>query len=186
MGSVACWIDPRCALCTGPGGANLPLGTQCIGHYVRMVTETRDRRPPEALVRALKPLMRVFLGSRLGRLVGGLAVLEFGGRRTHRRYHVVTGWYRLEGDDVVFTPALWRSNFTGGAAASVRHRGTLRMLHGVLDTDPASVAEAFNRVISAGTSPRALGLRVPPGHRLTSDDVERTKRAVIRFTSTQS
>jgi hypothetical protein len=149
-----------------------------------MATGVRERRPPDAVVRALNPVLRVVLGSRLGRLVKPLAVLEFTGRRTQRRYRVVTGWYQLNGDNVVFSPALWRSNFADGATAQVRHRGTLQTLRGVLVTDAIVVAEALNVLISTGTSPRTLGLWVPPGHRITAEDVTHTRRAMIRFTQT--
>jgi len=150
-----------------------------------MAAEVRERRPPDAVVRALNPVLRVVLGSRFGRLVEPLAVLEFTGRRTHRRFQVVTGWYQLDGDNVVFSPARWRANFAGGAAARVRHRGTLHTLHGVLVTDALAVGDALNRLISAGTAPRTLGLWVPPGHRITAEDVAHTRRAMIRFTPTQ-
>jgi hypothetical protein len=150
-----------------------------------MAAEVRERRPPDLVVRALNPVLRVVLGSRFGRLVKALALLEFTGRRTHRRLQVVTGWYQLDGDNVVFSPAPWRVNFAGGATARVRHHGTLQSLHGVLVTDARAVADALNRLISAGTSPRTLGLWIPPGHRITAEDVARTRRAMIRFTPTQ-
>jgi hypothetical protein len=150
-----------------------------------MAAKVRERRPPDVVVRALNPLLRVVLGSRFGRLVKPLAVLEFTGRRTQRRYRVVTGWYQLDGDNVVFSPARWRLNFAGSTTAQVRHRGTLQSLRGVLVTDAVAVGDALNRLISAGTSPRTLGLWVPPGHRITSEDVVHTRRAMIRFTPTQ-
>ena len=140
-----------------------------------------DQRPPDRVVRGLNPVVRALLRSPAGRLIGGLGLLEFDGRRTHRRYRVVVGCHRLDGETVVFTPAPWRSNFTSGATATVLHRGQRQTLTGTLDTDPARVANALGRLIDSGTSPRALGLNVPAGHSITATDVETIDRAMIRF-----
>jgi hypothetical protein len=146
-----------------------------------MSVAVTDGRPPLRLVRMINPINRAVLLSPLGHLIAGLAVLHFEGRRTHRKYRVVTGWYQLDGDGVVFTPARWRSSFAGGAEASVRHRGRSSRLVGVLETDPSIVATALQRTIDAGTSPRGLGLRIAPGHTLSAADVEQQDRAMIRF-----
>ncbi|MDP9222569.1 MAG: grhN, partial [Actinomycetota bacterium] len=109
------------------------------------------------------------------------ALLEFRGRRSGRRLSVVVGWYTVGDTRVVFTPAPWRWNFAGGAAATVRFRGLDEDHVGTLELDPATVARALHAVIRAGTSPRALGLRVPAGHTVTADDVVRTRRAMVLF-----
>jgi hypothetical protein len=82
---------------------------------------------------------------------------------------------------VVFTQAPWRWNFAGGAAATVRFRGLDEDHVGTLELDPATVAGALHAVIRAGTSPSALGLRVPAGHTVTAGDVVRTRRAMVLF-----
>jgi len=151
-----------------------------------MATEIRDARPPTALVRAGNPLVRTVLRSPLGQWIDALAVLEFTGRRTGRRYRVVTGWHVLDGDGVVFTPAVWRANFASGADAKVRHRGTDRTMRGVLETESTTVADALNHVIGDGSSGRALGLSVPPGQRISADDVVRLGRAFIRLDSART
>src|SRR4051812_50117701 len=100
-----------------------------------MATEIRDARPPTALVRAGNPLVRTVLRSPLGQWIDALAVLEFTGRRTGRRYRVVTGWHVLDGDGVVFTPAVWRGKFASGAGAKGRPRRADPEMGGVFETE---------------------------------------------------
>ncbi|HEY4608472.1 MAG TPA: hypothetical protein VIH06_04690, partial [Ilumatobacteraceae bacterium] len=115
------------------------------------------------------------------RLVAPLALLEFDGRRTGKRRHVVVGWHFLDDQPLVVTPATWRANFTGGHLAGVRWKGTHAELVGTLDTDTASVAGAINRLLDDGTTPRSLALRIPAGHVLSASDVAATHRGIVRF-----
>lgn len=87
----------------------------------------------------------------------------------------------FDGEPVVFTPAPWRANFTDCAPATVCWRGRRQQYVGTLEDDPAVVAKAIDAVLHDGASPRALALRVPAGHVVTSDDVVRTNRALVRF-----
>lgn len=146
-------------------------------------TEVTDRRPPPPVARVLDPVMRSLVRSPVGRFIGTFAVLEFEGRRSHRRYRVVVAWHELDEQLLVFTPAGWRANFAGGAPAAVRHRGRRRSLTGTLDRDPATVAAAISRLLAAGTATRAFALDVPAGHVLTAADVTGVDRAMIRFTA---
>ena len=146
-----------------------------------MNTGVRDARPPRAVLRLLNPIVKTLLRTRASRAIPQIALLEFRGRRSGRRLSVVVGWYTVGDTRVVFTPAPWRSNFAGGAPATVRWRGLEEDQVGTLELDPATVARAIDLVIRAGTSPRTLGLRVPPGHIVTAGDVLRTRRAMVLF-----
>ncbi|HZQ86625.1 MAG TPA: hypothetical protein VFA83_17395 [Acidimicrobiales bacterium] len=146
-----------------------------------MTAVVRDVHPPTAVIRVLNPVMRTVLRSPLGRLVRPFALLEFAGRRSGRRYRVPAGWYVVNGQPVVFSPAPWRVNFAGGATATVRHRGRAQQLTGTLVTDPDEVATALTSVLATGISPRAVGLDIPPGHTLNAADVLAVDRALIRF-----
>jgi hypothetical protein len=146
-----------------------------------MTVEVLDRRPPDLVVRVLNVPMRVVLRSRLGRLIGGLAELDFEGRRTGERRRVVVGWHELEGRPVVLTPARWRANFADGHAVRLWHQGRATEWLGSLVTDPSAVADAMNALIRAGTTPSAMGLRIAPGHEVSAADVVDVHRAVVRF-----
>jgi hypothetical protein len=146
-----------------------------------MTAVVQDARPPTALLRVLNPIMRTILRSPASRAMSSLALLRFEGRRTHRPITVTVGYHAANGDHIVFTPASWRASFAGGHNATVRHRGRRQPVVGTLDTDPSSVAEALTLVIGAGTSPRAIGLRVPKGHTITAADVAALDRAMITF-----
>ncbi|MEY2444334.1 MAG: hypothetical protein QOE00_914, partial [Ilumatobacteraceae bacterium] len=137
--------------------------------------------PPPAVSRVLDPLMRLVLRTPISRAIRTLAVVEFSGRRTGRRRRVVVGWHLVDGTPIVLTPAGWRINFADGRAATVRSRGKKADYVGTLETDPHTVAGVINTLLVAGASPRALGLRMPPGHTITADDVVDTHRALIRF-----
>lgn len=141
-----------------------------------------ERRPPDSILRVVNPVLRRAVGSPLGRALPGLAVLEFSGSRTGRRYRVVTGWYRLDGQEFAVTPARWRVNFAAGAPLVVTNCGQARSGAGLLVTDPDVVTVTVQRLLDVGTSPTALGLAVARGHRLTSADTERTGKALVQFT----
>ena len=143
-------------------------------------TAVQDGRPPLVLVATLNPVMRTLLRTPMGRLIKGVALLEFAGRRSGHRYRVPVGWYDIDGP-VVFTPAGWRVNFGGGADATVRARGRTTRMRGVLIENPSDVADALNTVLARGTSPRSVGIAMPKGHTLCAADVAALQRAMIRF-----
>lgn len=147
-----------------------------------MTTDVRDARPPKAVVQLSNPVLSVLLRTPAGAGLSKLARLQFTGRRSGRRMAVIVGWHAAaDGTAIVFTPARWRANFADGAMAQVDWRGHREERRGTLDLDAASVATELSAVIEGGTSPRALGLRVPPGQAVTADDVIATGRAMIRF-----
>ena len=94
---------------------------------------------------------------------------------------MVSGWYVADGRETVFTPAAWRANFAGGRDAEVWQGGRRRQVRGRLVADPAEVAALLDDVLTSGTKPGSVGLRVPRGHRLTAEDVAEHDRAAIVF-----
>ena len=146
-----------------------------------MSDAVRDRTPPPAVARLLNPLMKRLLTSPVGRRMNGLALLEFDGRRSSRRYKVVCGWHETGSGALVFSPARWRQNFAGGAPATVRHLGKRHTYRGLLETDPTTVAAAIAVILASGTAPRALGLHVPDDHLVDAADVQAVDRAMISF-----
>jgi hypothetical protein len=147
-----------------------------------MTTLVGDARPPRLAVAMLNPILKLLLRTPVGRSVRPLALLDFTGRRSGKRFSVVVGWHSLDGLPVVITPASWRANFTGGRNATVRSRARSTELIGTLDADPEAVAYCIAALVDRGTAPRALGLSIPEGHTITADDVRHSGRAVVRFT----
>ena len=146
-----------------------------------MSAVVRDARPPGIVVRVLNPLMRGLLGSRVGRRMKNVALIEFSGRRSGRQYRIPVGWHHAAGTAFVVTPASWRTNFAGGRSATVRHGGEVQPMVGTLVTDAAEVAEAVQAVLDNGTPGRQMGLRIPAGHRVLPADISTVDRAIIRF-----
>jgi hypothetical protein len=145
------------------------------------MTLVRDARPPLVLIRMMNPILRVLLATRAGRFIRPLALIEFAGRRTGRRYRVPVGWHRAGEEEIVFTPAPWRINFAGGAAVMVHHLGRSQAMHATLDADPSSVARILKAFLDGGGSPRQIGLRIAKGHEITPAEVASVARAAIRF-----
>ena len=137
--------------------------------------------PPAPVLAVLNPLMRLVLRTPAGRAVPGLALLEFRGRRTGRRYRVPVGLHEVDGVSFVVTPARWRANFAGGAPAELRNRGRATPVVGTLVRDPDAVAALIRRVIADGTDPRLIGLRMAADHVIVADDVAALDRCAIRF-----
>lgn len=141
----------------------------------------RDGRPPRALVRVLNPVMRTVLPTPIGRLVRSLALLEFAGRRSGRRFRVPIGCHPFDGGYLVISPAPWRANFAGGHPVTVHFRGHAEQMTGTLDADPDAVARTVQALLDEGLPPRMMGLKVRGGHRVTAEDVARLDRKLIRF-----
>jgi len=140
-----------------------------------------DGRPPRPLVGLANLIMRPLLRTPVGRLITHLALVEFTGRRSAKRYRVVVGWHHIGATPVVLTPASWRVNFAGGHPATAIWRGRRIDLVGTLETDPARAATTVRTLIGTGTSPRLLGLRIPSGHPIDHIDFSAANRAVIQF-----
>jgi len=137
--------------------------------------------PPAPVLAVLNPLMRLVLRTPAGRAVPGIALLEFRGRRTGRRYRVPVGLHEVDGTSFVVTPARWRANFAGGEPAELRNRGRASAVVGTLVREPDTVAALIRRVIADGTDPSMIGLRMPADHVISADDVAALDRCAIRF-----
>ncbi len=146
-----------------------------------MTGPAQDTRPPFLLVKGLNLVLRPTLRSPLGRLVPALAMLEFRGRRTGRRFRVPVGWHAVAGGHVVVTPAGWRSNFRGGCPVTVHARGRRLRMIGRLEDRPERVAAVLRSIAADRGSLRLLGIRVPSGRELTGDDVRTLDRALLVF-----
>jgi hypothetical protein len=146
-----------------------------------MSRPVEDAPPPRLALRFVNPVILTLLRTPLSRAMGGLAILQFAGRRSGSIRRVVVGWHDLDGQRVVFTPASWRANFAEPHDATVRWRGTTSRVSGTLDLDPGRVAAAIDRALATGTSARGLALRVTDGHHVTADDVVHVHRGMIRF-----
>jgi hypothetical protein len=130
----------------------------------------------------LNPIMRTLLRSPVARAMpDALAVVEFSGRRTGRSYRIVVGAHEAPRARLVFTSAPWANNFRGGAPVALIQNGQRRTATGTLVEDPEVVASAFQAVFDDGAPPRALGLEVPDGHRMTAEDVRAVDRVMIRI-----
>lgn len=141
-----------------------------------------DAHPPDAVIRGLNPVMCVVLRSPLGRLIGSLALLDFTGRHSGRRYRVPVGWHELGGAPFVLTPARWRVNFAGGADVLVHHRGRAQPMTGTLDPDADGVAPVVRDLLASGTPDRMIGMQISDGHQVTTADMRRLDRRIIRLT----
>jgi len=146
-----------------------------------MTSVVGDARPPRLFVAVLNPMLKLLLRSPLGRSIRPLALLDFTGRRSGRRFSVVVCWHTIDGLPVVITPASWRANFSGGRRATVRSRAERTELIGTLDEDPEAVARCIAALVDGGTAPRAFGLSIPEGHTITADDVRSSGRTIVRF-----
>jgi len=140
----------------------------------------RDRPPPLWLVhRVLNPLVRRLLPTRLGRLLPGVAVLHFTGRRSGRAYTVPAGIYDHDGAQVVFTDSAWRHNFRAGAPVTLDRRGHRTELYGELVTDPAYVGAAIRACLARGSSSTLLGLAIDKDHEPTVAELGAVRDAVV-------
>jgi hypothetical protein len=131
-------------------------------------------QPPAPLVKTFNAVLRALLPSPLGRGIGEFMLLAFPGRRTGRRYRVPVTAHRDDAGLYVLTPAAWRLNFTGGAAADVTFVGRTTPVHGVLLDDEAVVVRTYlDRMTELGLrgAARQIGLRFPAGRLPTADEV---------------
>ena len=146
--------------------------------------------PPEAVLRAVNPLLRFALGTPLA---GGarkqLMVIGFNGRKTGRRYAIPVSAHRIDNDLYALTAEPWKRNFRDGAAAQVLHDGKTTTMKGELIQDPSTVADLYHRAAESYGAKRAqrmmgLGFRdqqIPTLEEFTQA-VDQLRLAAIRFT----
>jgi len=135
--------------------------------------------PPANLLKVINPIFRTLLKSPLARFAPpGIVLLKFAGRRSGREFEIVTGWHEVDGERLVFSPARWPVNFTGGAPAEVI-RGSMHLRGtGTLVRDPEAIAPRLNQAV-AQAGARNIGLKMSPGHTITPDDVRTIGRKMI-------
>ena len=140
-----------------------------------MTSAITRKVPPAALVRAINPVARLLLRSRLHRLLDPtVLLLHVTGRKTGRGYDIPIGYSSVDGRLVLVTAARWRVNLRGGADVEVTWHGIRRPMHALLDEDPASVAVAYDSVIEHlgwQQAARQLGVATAQGQRPTLIDL---------------
>ncbi|HEY5879332.1 MAG TPA: hypothetical protein VIU11_10490 [Nakamurella sp.] len=113
------------------------------------MTATIHRKvPPQRLITAMNPLVRVALRSPLHRLLDDAAlILHVIGRKTGHHYDIPVGFTDLDGRLVVVTQHRWRRNLRGGVVLDVTRFGRRQRMHADLVADPASVADVVERAL---------------------------------------
>jgi len=113
------------------------------------MTATIHRKvPPQRLITAMNPLVRVALHSPLHRLLDDAAlILHVVGRKTGHHYDIPVGFTDLDGRLVVVTQHRWRRNLAGGVDLDVTRFGRRQRMHADLVADPASVADVIQRAM---------------------------------------
>lgn len=145
--------------------------------------------PPQALLKAINPVLRLALRTPLGPALNQFMVVNFTGRKTGRRFSVPVSAHHLDGDLYVILEAGWKHNFRDGAPAVVLHNGRTTPMLGELITDPATVADIVHRVAEnygAKKAQQTMGLKfrdstVPPKDEFQSA-ATRLGIAAIRLT----
>jgi hypothetical protein len=146
--------------------------------------------PPEALLRAVNPALRVLIGvPGVGSALKDFMVVEFTGRKSGRHFAVPVSAHHLDGDLYAILEAGWKYNFADGAPAEVVHAGKKAPMQGQLIKDPATVADIAHRVATAygaKKAQRSMGFKfttgaVPSVAEFT-EAAKRLKIAAIRLT----
>ena len=132
-----------------------------------MTSAVKRSVPPPTLVKLGNPLVRMLLGSPLhGVLDDSFLVLHLTGRKTGRQYDIPVNYLDMEGKLTVVTVARWRVNLRGGGDVEVTLRGRRRLMHALLQEDPASVAVSYQAMIDRigwKKAQRRLGISRPGG-----------------------
>jgi hypothetical protein len=124
--------------------------------------------PPDALLRAMNPVVKFLLGTPLG---GGgfgrqMMVLNFTGRKSGRRFSLPVSAHHIDNTLYALASAGWTANFANGANADVLHNGKTTAMRGELIRDPAAVADLSYRsaqAYGAKTAQRMMGLKFRDG-----------------------
>ena len=102
--------------------------------------------PPEALLRAVNPVLRSLLGTPLaGPARKQMMVVSFKGRKSGRQYSIPLSAHMIDNQLYALTSAPWKNNFRDGADAEVLHDGKKTPMRGELITDPTVVADLSHR-----------------------------------------
>lgn len=146
--------------------------------------------PPEAMLRALNPIMRLLLRTPVaGSVRKQFMVLTVRGRKSGRQYAIPLSAHRIDNDLYAMTDAAWKHNFRDGATADVLYDGKTTTMRGELIQDRAVVADLFRRCAESYGVKRAqrmMGLkfrdeRIPTLEEFT-EAVDRERLAAIKLT----
>ena len=140
------------------------------------------RRPPFRLLRLANPVVRTVLRSRGHRLLsGGLVVLEYEGRTTHRRYAIPVG-YVEHGGRVVALAARperkrWWRTFRESARATLLVQGERRAVAGRV-LEGAERRDALRAYLARNRRARkALGV----SNAITDAELDAAPAAIVAF-----
>jgi hypothetical protein len=127
------------------------------------MTATIQRKvPPQRLITAVNPLVRLALRSPLHRwLDDSVLMLHVVGRSTGHRYDIPVGFTDLGDRLVVVSQHRWRRNLRGGVDLDITRFGRRCPMHAELDEDPNSVADTVAKVlewIGASEIKRRMGI----------------------------
>jgi hypothetical protein len=132
-----------------------------------MSTAIEISHPPEAVLRAFNPVLRLALRTPgLGSSLKDFMVVTFTGRKSGRRFSVPVSAHHLDGDLYVILEAGWKHNFTDGAPVDVLHAGKTTPMQGQLIKDPAAAAAIAHRVATAEgakKAQRSMGFKFATG-----------------------
>jgi hypothetical protein len=154
--------------------------------------EVTISHPPEAILRAVNPVLRFLLGTPLaGSARKQMMVVSFKGRKTGRPYSIPLSAHVVDNQLYALTSAPWKNNFRDGADAEVLHEGNRTPMRGELIADPAVVAGLAHRLAEAYGVKRAqrmMGLgfreqRIPTLEEFT-EAAQREHLAVVKLTPT--
>lgn len=147
--------------------------------------------PPQRLITALNPLVRLALRSPLHRwLDDAVLILHVVGRRTGCHYDIPVGFVDLGDRLVVVTQHRWRRNLRCGGDLEVTRFGRRGWMHAELEEHPDPVARTIAEVLTR-TGPeglkRSFGIAIEAGGQPTHDDLSRAARefdlAIITLTA---
>jgi hypothetical protein len=148
--------------------------------------------PPDALLRAVNPVMRFLLGTPLaGSARKHMMVMSFTGRKSGRPYSIPVSAHVIDNELYSLTSAPWKNNFRDGADAEVLLDGKRTPMRGELITDPATVADLSRRCAESYGVKRAqrmMGLgfrdrRIPTLEEFT-EAAQRLHLAAVKLTPT--
>jgi hypothetical protein len=118
--------------------------------------------PPEALLSAVNPALRLALRTPLGAVLKDFMVVSFTGRKSGRHFSIPVSAHHVDGQLYVMLSAGWKHNFRDGAPASVLYAGKTSTMQGQLISEPAAVAELAHRVADSygpKKAQRSMGLK---------------------------
>ena len=161
-----------------------------------MKTETK-----EPVVRVFEPsggfrtmtrignaFMRPLLRSSVGAKIHELALLEFTGRLSGKRYTVPVGYHELDGDVLILTASGWRANLRGRADVELIHDGEPRRMRAELIEDADEVARIYSALIERMGLDEAkattIGLEVLVDRVPTTEEIREAvggRRAIVRL-----